>query len=77
MDIENENNSKQNKKTKTKKTKQYKNRAEELSSKKTLAQIQYESKIDRINRSNQLRRNKINEYLLKKEVLSIQMVIVH
>ena len=66
MDIENENNSKQNKKTKTKKTKQYKNRAEELSSKKTLAQIQYESKNDRLNRSNQLRRNKINEYLLKK-----------
>ena len=67
MDIENENNSKQNKKTKTKKTKQYKNRAEENSSKKTIAQIQYESKKERLNRANQLRRNKINEFLLKKK----------
>ena len=55
---------------KSKKTKEYKTKMDDGFTKpKTSSEIAIEKKIDRINRKNQIRRQKINEYLFKKRGL--------
>ena len=51
---------------KSKKTKEYKNNAEDFLKPKTHAELSVERKIDRINRKNQIRKNKINEHFFKR-----------
>ena len=65
MEIENQ--EKQEKKEKrTKGTKQYKTKSENFLRPKTQSQLMNERRIERINRQNQLRRNKMNETFLKR-----------